>query len=227
VKQDDTRERPKGDEPIPADDAVGDYVDVAAVFSSVIPVLGGAISNVLSGWSQQRRMDRIREVLEGLQSRLLALEARVDKEYVRGEEFEDLLDQTLRRVSHERHEEKRRLYREFLLDATTKRDVPYDEQLRMIRVLDELQVAHIKVLRAVMQEPRPTPGPVSVTWLPALTGRLSGMSEELIEELFEQLKDLKVLKREETRIRMARSAEEAGRVVTRFGHRLVDFIRRI
>jgi hypothetical protein len=209
------------------DDALGDYLDVVASFTSVIPVLGGAISNVFSGWSQQRRMERIREVLDGLQRRLVALGARVDDAYVRGQEFEDLLDQTLRRVAQERHEEKRRLYREFLLGAITSL-ARYDEQLRVVRVLEELQLAHIDVLRAVVQEPRPAPGPVHAgAWLPELARRLPSMSEDVVEDLVEQLKDVQILRREETTIRLPRPGEAAGAVFTRFGQRFVDFIRRI
>jgi hypothetical protein len=61
----------------------------------------------------------VREVISGLALRLANLQSTLADEYVRGDEFEDLLDQTLRRVANERHESKRRLYREFLVAAIT------------------------------------------------------------------------------------------------------------
>lgn len=119
------------------------------------------MAHVFNESAVARRQHRLREVLTGIVDDIKALSAKIQEQYVRSDEFEDLLDHTLRRVANERHEEKRRLYREFLLDAMTTQDMPYDERLRMVRTIDELQAAHIRVITAVLTDPRPASGYVS------------------------------------------------------------------
>jgi len=134
---------------VPRDDndAAADFADLGAIFASVIPVLGGAVNFVLNDWTAQRRYQRVRDVLQGLARDLQRFKADVKEECVRSDEFADLLDQTLRRVANERHEEKRRLYRGVLLGAITGQEQSYDEHLHTLRVIDSLQVAHMALLR--------------------------------------------------------------------------------
>ena len=112
------------------DDAAADFADLGALFASVVPVVGGAVSFVLSDWTAQRRYQRVRDVLQGLAKDLQQFKGDVKEEYVRSDEFTDLLDQTLRRVANERYEEKRRLYRGVLLGAITGQGQSYDEHLQ-------------------------------------------------------------------------------------------------
>ena len=172
------------------DDAVRDYLDLAAIFTSPIPVLGGAVSNVLAGWSQNRRYQRIREALEQLNQNLVQVRHSLDEDYLRGDEFEDLLDQTLRRVAAERSEEKRRLYAAFLTGAAISPGEPYHEQLRLLRTLEELQPDHVRIVRAMLQKPRDAPprtGGISTRGLTSfghtLQERLPDIPPERLTEL--------------------------------------------
>jgi hypothetical protein len=83
------------------------------MLSNAIPVFGGAVAHVFNESAVARRQHRLREVLTGIVDDIKALSAKIQEQYVRSDEFEDLLDHPLRRVANERHEEKRRLYREF------------------------------------------------------------------------------------------------------------------
>jgi hypothetical protein len=201
-----TSEEQSNSEFLSASDARGDLLDLAAIYTSVLPVFGGAISNVLSGWSQQRRMERVREVLRDLFVRVNALRTRVDEEYVKSDEFEDLLDQTLRRVASERSKEKRRIYREVLAGALTERATSYDEQLRMLRALDQVQSSHFQVLAAMLD---------GGLQMPSLLHRLKHMPNELVVDLVDQLATLGVIK-----------IASGGARVTPFGHRLVALVKR-
>src|SRR5262249_50087884 len=137
-----------------------------------VPILAGAVSNVLSGWSQKRRFQRIREVLGRLEAQLARVRDQVREDYIRSDEFEDLLDQTLRRVATERQEAKRRLYAAFLASAVTSPGEPYHEQLRFLRTVEELQPDHIRVIRAMLQDPGPAPpgtGGISTKGLTSIT----------------------------------------------------------
>ena len=70
--------------------------------SSLVPMLGGPISSFFGGMAAGHRFERIREVLVGVCQDLSNPKQQVSEEYVRSEDFEDLIDETLRRVARER-----------------------------------------------------------------------------------------------------------------------------
>lgn len=94
---------------VPASTPKETALDIAAFVGSAVPWIGGPVSNVLGGMSVGRKLGRVREVLEGLATGLANFQSEVSEKYVRTDEFEDLLEQTLRRAADERAEEKRRL----------------------------------------------------------------------------------------------------------------------
>lgn len=212
---------------VPSDDnAAGDYAELAGLFASVVPVVGGAVQQVLTGWSAERRYQRVREALAGLASDLAQFKGRVREEYVRSEEFADLLDQTLRRVATERNEEKRRLYRGVLLGAVIAQGQSYDEQLHFLRIIDALQAAHIALLRAILQEPDPRFFDNMVgSPLQTLRRRLPDLSEERITELVTQLNGQHVTSLTSLHTTMtARGAEDLRSALTSLGKRLVAYL---
>jgi hypothetical protein len=222
------QDRPKDDDypdVLPEDSRTDFALEATAAAASLLPGLGGVIANVLSGWSAERKRERVREVLEDLALRLANVQARLSDEYVRSEEFEDLLDQALRRVAGERHESKRRLYREFLVGAITS-PAPYDEQLRVLRTLEELQAAHIVLIRAVLQEPNPRYfSGISGSQLETLKRRMPDFTDEQLADLAALLKGLGVVTLNSLQTMMTpRGAEDLRHSVTPFGQRFVAYI---
>jgi hypothetical protein len=55
---------------LPEDSRTDFALEAAAAAVSILPGLGGAIANVLTGWSAERKRERVREVLGGLALRL-------------------------------------------------------------------------------------------------------------------------------------------------------------
>jgi hypothetical protein len=209
-------------DPIPRDDdddAVRDYLDLAAIFANTVPIFGGAVSHVLGGWSQNRRFQRIREVLQQLEAKLAGVRDAVREDYIRGDEFEDLLDQTLRRVAAERHEAKRRLYGAFLAGAVTSPgEPPYHEQLRFLRALEELQPDHIRILRALQTEDSKRGGL-----------DLSDISRDRIQELMIELHDDFGLLAHTIKLKSTSTGYDVdkigGRCFTPRGERLIAYMR--
>lgn len=130
-------------------------LDAAAIVASFTPVVGGAISSVLGGMSQSRKFNRVVGMLKGLSDSLAEMRSEVDEDYVRTEDFEDLLEQTLRKVADERSDEVRELYRKFLLHAMAAPGDPYDDQVLVLKALEHIRVPHLVVLRAVAAPPSP------------------------------------------------------------------------
>jgi hypothetical protein len=210
-------------------DPVDDYLSLATLLSTVVPVFGGAVGHVFSEWSAARRTQRLREVLVGVIEQIQALGVQVREEYVRSDEFEDLLDQTLRRVSAERHEEKRRLYRGLLLSAMTSAETEYDEQLRFLRIIEQLQVAHVRVLRALIQPFAPPTSAgharyssLTTSQLDALRQRLPDVAADRIADLMGQLDSLGVVTA--ASLRAMAMTVDLRTTVTAFGQRFVTYV---
>lgn len=72
---------------------------------------------------------------------------------MRSDQFQDLLERTLRQAADERNDEKRRIYRLFLKGAIEVPGEPYDEQRRFLRTLDEMRGDYLRVIRAMLHEP--------------------------------------------------------------------------
>jgi hypothetical protein len=189
-------------------------IDVVSFVSSALPWIGGPVSNVLSGISAGRKMARVREIIEGLVSDLKEFKSEASETYVKTDEFQELLEHALGKAADERNQGKRQAYRAFLTDAVKSPGVSYDEQIRSLRILEELQVAHLKVLRALMDELARNQGSLGLQF-PSLQMRLPEMQRDHIRDLVLQLNNMGVT-----------NIVEKGQILslTPFGQRLIRFI---
>lgn len=128
-------------------------LDISSFISSAVPWIGGPVSNVLSGISFGRKISRVKEVLEGIANDLRNFKSEVSETYVKTEEFEELLENTLRNVAEERNEERRRIYKAFIVGTIKSPGQSYDEQVRFLRILEDIQGDHIRILEALSQSP--------------------------------------------------------------------------
>ncbi|MBW7997175.1 MAG: hypothetical protein FVQ81_11525 [Candidatus Glassbacteria bacterium] len=214
----------EGKELIRAPTKVETALDIASLVGSAVPWIGGPVSNVLSGMSFGRKLGRVREVLEGVAADLAEFKSEVSEEYVRTEEFEDLLEQALRRASEERSEEKRRMYRAFLSDAIEAPGESYDDQLRLLRTFEELQPDHLRVLKIMSQEPGSDPGMMGSP-IQTLRERLLEFDDARIEDLVAQLNDMWITNLGSLKVMMTgRGAADLRHVVTEYGQRLLRYI---
>lgn len=198
----------------------------ASTAVSLIPWLGGAVSNVLSGMLLGRKMDRVAEVIQGLDSDLKEFKSEASEEYVKTEEFEELLEETLKRVAAERNEGKRVIFKNFLAGVVRRPSEPYDEKLRILRILEGLQPAHIEVMAATQRTPE---GKVSSMGSPiqVMSSRLPNMTREGIIDLIGQLEDLRLIRLRERLVTMmtGRGAEDLRSSITDFGKRVLGYIQ--
>jgi len=211
----------------PASTGAETALDLAAVVTSAVPWIGGPVSAVLSGQSFGRKLDRVREALTGVVDDLRAFKSEASEAYVKTEEFEELLENVLRRTAEERNEEKRRLYRAFLTGAIKTVGPSYDERIKLLRILEAVQPDHIRVLRALLQPP-PT-GDLGYMGSPlqTLNQRLSGPSREHIQQLVSELNDLRLTSLQTLQTMMtAHGAQELRSTVTPLGKQFAEFLLR-
>lgn len=199
-------------------------LDIVSFVSSAVPWIGGPISNVLSGVSYGRKLSRVKEVLYGVAEDLRELKSEGSHVYVKTEDFEELLERTLRQAADERNEEKRLIYGAFLTDAIKSPGEPYEEQIRFLRVLEGLQGDHIRILKACMQKPERTGGMIGSQGQ-TLSRRIPELTSNRIEDLVTQLNDLRITKLTGMRTMMtAQGAEDLRHAVTPFGQRFVRYL---
>lgn len=214
-------------EKIATGDGIGMALEAVSVLSAAIPVLGGPISAVVSGQTSRRKMRRIARVLDRMREQLEGQQGSINDAYVKTEEFEELLEETLLRARNERAETKRVMYAEFLADAAFGTGATYDEQLHFIKTMESLQEAHIEVLKAFMAEPDEDRLDYPVgSAMQTLRRRLPGMPEGRIEDLVRQLNALHLTQTVPLQGMMSgRGAENLSSSITPFGMRFVRFLR--
>ncbi len=211
-------------EPIPASTKTETALDVAAFVGSAVPWIGGPVSNVLGGMSLGRKLGRVREVLESLSNDLIEIKSDVSENYVKTEEFEDLLEQTLKRVGEERNEEKRHIYKAFLTDAIESPGESYNDQLRLLRTFEQIAPDHLLVLKAMAQKPDPNPGTMGSP-IQTLRERLPELNDQRIEELVNQLNDMRATSIGSLKVMMTgQGASDLRHATTEHGNRIIKYI---
>ena len=209
----------------PSATAAETALDVASFVSSAVPWVGGPVSAVLSGMSVGRKLGRVREVLEGVVEDLRDFKSEASEQYVKTDEFEELLEKALRHAADERNEEKRRLYRAFLTQSITAAGPSYDEQIKILRTLEALQPDHIRVLRALLEVPPADDHGIMGSPLQTLHQRLSGLARDHIEQLIAEVNDLRLTNLQALKTMMtAHGAQDLRHFVTPFGSRFLRFL---
>ena len=198
-------------------------LDVAANLANFVPVLGGSISSVLSGESSERRWKRVEEFLLGLYDDLSKVKSKV-RDANGSEEFEALLEETLRKVANEPRAEKRELYRRFLkriLEPST-----YPDERRILRLIDELSSDHIRILRAMAQPPSTTDLSISSVEQTLATRTGGDIKRDRVFEVVEDLNSMR-LAQNSNRMGVTMTGSGAQNLrgdLTPFGRIFLDYI---
>jgi hypothetical protein len=209
---------------VPASDPKQLALDVASFVASAVPYIGGPVSNVLSGVATTRKLNRVRGLLERVAADLKEFKTEATERYVKTEEFEELLERTLRQAADERSEEKRRIYASFLRDDIKTPGGTYDDKVRFLRTLEQLQPDHLMVLKALGEAPEANPGTMGSP-SQTLSKRLPGMNAVHIAELVAQLNDMRVTNLSSLKVIMTgRGAADLRHSVTEYGRRFLGYL---
>lgn len=197
-----------------------------AVLVSAVPWLGGPVSTVLSGYTQSRKLSRIKEVLDALSEELREFKSTASEEYVRTEDFEDLLEQTLKRVADARQSNVRTLYCRFLRRAIREPNDDYDIQIRILNAIELLRAEHVAILKALTVDPGPL-GPFShaSSHMQTLMERTS-LDRDSIRSLADDLNHWRLTKLDGLSTMMTgRGAASLQHTVTPLGRKVVNYLR--
>jgi hypothetical protein len=113
---------------------------------SLIPCVGGALAAVWSQWDTNQRFARVKSFLEELSKKIEALGNQLNPDNV-GEVEMRLLEETAKRVASEHRKAKRKRFASLVVSTwTNRRSYPFEENMALIRALDEFDDLHINVL---------------------------------------------------------------------------------
>lgn len=153
--------------------------DIISAIASVVPYIGGPLSNILSGISNKRKCERLKHFIEELRDELEKQGSKISESYVKTEEYEEILEETLSRVTRERSNKKQRMYKDFLMNAMINpEETTYDVKRRIIRVLEDIQVDDIKVLNTILTKLQKSPNGQTGLQFPSLLSQLSEMERD-------------------------------------------------
>lgn len=210
--------------PFSAESLIDAGLDIIATATSVAPILGGPVANVINGTVTARRIERVREVVVALAEDVRDLKDEAVEAYVKTEEFDEILDSTLRVVAAERAEEKRKLLKQYLLGTISNPHESYDEKLRILRVLEEVQGAHIWVLKALLHgviDENAYMGSPAAT----LQKRLPMLPLDRLGEIITETNDLRLTNLTSLNTTMSgRGSQELDHFVTPLGKRFLAFL---
>ena len=216
-------EQSKDHQHIPSEvNGIGNLVTADSL--SDLPWLKEPIMAVLGGMALTRKFARISEVLDGVGHDLHGFNAAASESYVKTEEFSDLLEKTLKQAAGERNEDKRRIYRDFLVGAIRSPGQPYDEMDTVLRQLEVVQPDHLRILKAMVQ----TPKPIMTGYGSRRQTLQARLSNPPIANLGELITDLNSWRLTEasglTTTMTASGAERVQFMVTAQGQRLLHYI---
>jgi hypothetical protein len=202
-------------------------LDVSAIGANLLPYIGGALSTVLSGISGERKLDRMRQLLVGLAQDLGTFKSEAAEKYCKTDEFAELFEKTMRQASEERSEQKRLLLRGFLLESIRVPCRNYDERVRLLKLIGDVQPDHILIIKAVAQEPDPNPPGWAGSIGDTLARRIPGMTRDRIVAQLSELRDLRILTLADPNMMMTpHGAEDLRRGLTVLGRDLMELISR-
>jgi hypothetical protein len=210
---------------VPPDSRADQGLDLASklvtVLDVAVPGLGGVFGSFLSGWATQRRIERITEVVDAIGAEFRGFKSG----YVKTDEFGELFEKVLRQAAEERNEAKRRVYRDFILNAIRRPGQPYDEQVLILRTIDDLHPDHIRVLRAMAQEPGVAASMGIGSPRQTLARRLPDIPMDRVEDLVRELNARGITKLDRLRTTMtARGAEDLRSDIMSLGRKVLDSI---
>lgn len=139
---------------LPDDDAIGKLLKAVRWLSGLSPDLATVTHALVVPeiFRQPRKRARLAYCLIGLYERVQRVASRVDTEYVRRDEFADLLEDALRRAVNEPDEGRRTNYEKILAGIMTRNPQrqrhSFEQERMVIRLANELSTDHLKVVLA-------------------------------------------------------------------------------
>jgi hypothetical protein len=192
----------------------------------LLPGAGALIGYVIREHIPKRRRQRMVEFVNKLNQAVAKMEARLDRDFVQGDEFADLTEDVLESIARRAADGKRGFYAAALVNTAGPSAPEEDERERMLDALGQLRPAHLRLL-AIVASTRSLPegsnlsaGGIEHNIMP----RLPGVSQEQMRADWDDLERLKILASYPSGTMTRQGIEDLTVRMTDFGRRFVDWI---
>lgn len=112
---------------------------------AAIPGVGGVLAAIWNEWDTSRRFKRVEEFLCDFRKQIETISAFNPKE-IEDKDIQ-ILEEIIRRVQIEHREVKRKRFANLLVNSWTEnRNLPFEDNMRFVRALDEFDDIHINIL---------------------------------------------------------------------------------
>lgn len=121
---------------------------IAKTASSYLPVINCAINYYEEKKNQetQRKLKRLGTFCISLSESLKKIENKINDDFIRKDEFEDIFEHTAYKVMNEYREEKRLCFQNILINSITANICSSDKTVKYLRLLDNMGWIELKVL---------------------------------------------------------------------------------
>ena len=114
-----------------------------------IPVVGPVVSSVVAQFVPEAKFQRVERFCKELGGAVVAVEERLDTEFVKRTEFSLLFEDVLDRTTRARNDGKLAAFAAFAARSMTRERPAERERERYLDLLDELRPRHLRVLAAI------------------------------------------------------------------------------
>jgi hypothetical protein len=206
-------------------DAIQTALEIGELAVGFVPEFGGALSALIGGAANRRRNQKVKHVLKELSHRVAKVHESINRDYIKSEDFEDLLDVTLQQASSEKNEEKRRAYAAFLANDMVSANGSYSQKLKILRTLEIIEIPHLSLIRAAMQKPTETPPVLGGSFLQTLRNRLPRWGDQQIRFIASEVEGMKLAQFGElaTMVTGYNSIDLRG-TLTPYGQRFMEYL---
>jgi len=129
------------------------FAELVAVVTSAAPWIGGPVAEIVGGAATNLKIKRVTEFVEGVLQYVEVLHTAAAEEFVKSEDFADILEKTAQAAADERHETKRRLFSNYILNNIAHPEISYDCRLKCLRTLQQVDTRHIDFISALLRQP--------------------------------------------------------------------------
>jgi hypothetical protein len=127
--------------------------EITSIALNAVPIVGGVLSGIADSIIGMRRSRRLGAFLDELAADLTAVTGRIDEEFVRSEDFENLAETIFVKASESSQKEKLDALRAVFLNTALSDPPNYDEALEIADLISRWQPRHLIILK-ILDNPR-------------------------------------------------------------------------
>lgn len=131
------------------------FAELVAIVSSAAPWIGGPVAEIIGGAATNLKIQRVTQFVKDVLDHVEALHTKATEEFVRSEDFVDILEKAAQAVADERQEKKRNLFASYILNNISHPEISYDRRLKCLQLLKQVDTRHIDLLMVLLRHPTP------------------------------------------------------------------------